>query len=75
MSKLISRVLAVAFVLGIAAALAFGAQAAFASGRALSCPCDPVDPGADAFCIACCHSDDSLCPPGAGGERECLCGG
>jgi hypothetical protein len=73
MSKLIHRILAAAFVLGVAAALAVGTHAAFAARRALQCPCDPLDPGADRFCEECCNAVGSVCPWSGGGERECLC--
>jgi hypothetical protein len=76
MSTLIGRVVRAVFIVGVVAALALGVHAAFAAGRALQCPCDPDDPGAREFCIRCCGGTPaSLCPPGAGGERECLCAG
>jgi len=71
MFKVLERIGRAAFLLGVVAALGFGAQTAVAAGRTLQCECVPPD---DAFCRQCCGSEISLCPPGGTEPRECLCG-
>jgi hypothetical protein len=73
MSTLTDRLVRLAFVLGVVGALTFGVQSVVAAGRALQCPCDPLDPGADDWCVECCVAELSVCPWGGTGERECLC--
>jgi len=71
MSKVLDRIGRAAFVLGVVAALGFGAQTALGASRSLDCQCVPPD---DAFCVRCCGSEISICPPGGTEPRECLCG-
>jgi hypothetical protein len=73
MSMLTHRLVRLVFALGVVAALTFGVQSVVAAGRALQCPCDPLDPGAKKFCEDCCNAPESVCPWGGTGERECLC--
>jgi hypothetical protein len=71
MSKLLSRVVRAAFLVGLVAALGFGVRTALAAGQTLSCICTP-GPGGDEFCVNCCEEPDSICGFGEG-PRECLC--
>jgi hypothetical protein len=73
MSKLMDRLVRVAFVLGVVGALAFGTQAVLAADRVVDCLCDPAVGGANAFCEECCDAEGSICPGGGTGLRECLC--
>jgi hypothetical protein len=50
MSKVKEGLVRGAFVLGVAGALVFGGQAAFAAGRVADCLCDPDDPLRHEFC-------------------------
>jgi hypothetical protein len=72
MSKVLDRIGRAAFLLGVVAALGFGAQTAVAASQTLDCQCVP-GPGADAFCEKCCEADESICPPVGTEPRECLC--
>jgi len=71
MVKLLNHIGRAAFILGVVAALGFGAQTAVAASRTLQCECVPPD---DEFCVDCCGSAISICPPGGTEPRECLCG-
>jgi hypothetical protein len=73
-SKVASRLVRAAFVLGVVSALAFGGRAALAGTSVSQCLCDPDDPDPDLTCVQCCMADDSVCPVGGGSEpRECIC--
>lgn len=71
MSKILHRALRGVFVLGVAGALSFGAQAVFAADRVTTCPCDPDDPDADEFCssVQCCDELGSVCTQ----AEICIC--
>lgn len=70
MVKLLNHIGRAAFVLGVVAALGFGAQTAVGASRTLDCQCVPPD---NDFCERCCGTPESLCPPGGTEPRECLC--
>ena len=70
MSKVLGHIGRAAFILGVVAALGFGAQTAVAAGRTLQCECVPPD---NEFCEECCQALGSICPPGGSEPRECLC--
>jgi len=71
MAKVLDCIGRAVFVLGVVAALGFGAQTAVAASRTRDCQCVPPD---DAFCRKCCGSEISICPPTGTEPRECLCG-
>lgn len=74
MSKVASRLVRAAFVLGVVSALAFGGRAVLAADGVSQCLCDPEGPDPDGFCVECCDAQGSVCPVGGGSEpRECIC--
>lgn len=70
MSKVLDRVGRAAFLLGLVAALGFGAQTVVSASRSRDCLCVPPD---NAFCERCCDAEGSICPPTGTEPRECLC--